>query len=646
MNMFRQFLELARRFWFLLVRNRVAVAVASLFWLLYRSGSQPRRLAYPCQQVAIFNVGAFLSGLLPALFLTRKKQCPHTAGRVAVIRRQIVIAGLLFGAAFFGIEGIQWANNALSDPIRPDVPPRENPPQQTDVAIVHASSVPVGDAEVESMVQEAVGLAGGLDDLIDPGDQVVIKLNLVQTGFYPGDGVTSDPRVARAVVRMCQSAGAGEVIMADGTGGGIYGRQVTKYALRDSGYDSNMDMIDDETGVQLMDLNDSGGIDVFDPNKVTEVNIPNGVIRTHYWVPNIILNCDVLISIPLIKNHWNTGMTGALKNRIGCAPGDIYHGGGGDHSKQGIAHSVDYFPRNVTGDVYPVPPSTSDGNMICQYTVVDLNLVRPNDFVVMDGLVGNTDGPIGDDHPIPFMGLIVAGRDSVAIDAVECLLIGYSHHFIDHIAWANQRELGTSDTAYIRVFGERLMDVRRNFPTSHPPVQFTSRADSTPPVITLLTPADGASVAGQAVITVEGTDNGIRGVVQARLSVDGEFVEAIPGPADSYTFNWDTTSLDPGLYDVTVSLYDDALNQTDVTRQLKVNMYAPADFDQDEDVDMADYGHFQSCLTGSNLGPPADGCGDTDLDYDGDVDDDDLELFQGCMSGPDVTADVSCASPQ
>jgi uncharacterized protein (DUF362 family) len=642
--MLHHFLDAGRRFWFLLVRNRIAIAIASLCWLLYRSGTQPRRLTYPCQQAAIFNVGAFLGGLLPALFLSRKKPCPHTVGRVAVVRRQLVVTVLLLAAAFFGVEGVQWANDALTDPIRPDIPARVNPPQQTDVGIVHASSVPVSDAEVESMVQEAVALAGGLDDLIDVGDQVVIKLNLVMSGFYPGDGVTTDPRVARAVVRMCQSAGAGEVIMADGAGGGTGGRDVTRYAFRDSGYDSNMDMIDDETGVQLVDLNDSGGLDVYDPNKVTEVNIPDGVIRTHYWMPNIIMNCDVLINIPLIKNHWNTGMTGALKNRIGCAPSDIYNGGG-DQSKQGIAHSVNDFPRNVTGDVYPVPPATTEGNYICQYTVVDLNLVRPNDFVVMDGLVGNTDGPIGNDAPIPYMGLIVAGRDSVAVDSVECLLMGYNHHFIDHIAWANQRELGTSDTAYIRIFGERIMDVRRNFPTSHPPVEFTARADSTPPTLTSIVPLDGAAVSGQAVITAQGTDNGTRGVVQARLSVNGEFIEAIPGPSSSYSFNWDTTGWQPGNYDVTVTLYDDALNQTDVTRQYKVNMYAPADFDQDEDVDMEDYGHFQSCLTGNNQGPPMAGCENADLSGDGDVDQEDLGIFQNCLSGSGVIADVTCANP-
>ena len=42
---------------FLLVRNRFAIAIASLVWLIWRSGSQPRRLAYPCQQAAAANLG-------------------------------------------------------------------------------------------------------------------------------------------------------------------------------------------------------------------------------------------------------------------------------------------------------------------------------------------------------------------------------------------------------------------------------------------------------------------------------------------------------------------------------------------------------------------------------------------------------------
>jgi hypothetical protein len=69
----------------------------------------------------------------------------------------------------------------------------------------------------------------------------------------------------------------------------------------------------------------------------------------------------------------------------------------------------------------------------------------------------------------------------------------------------------------------------------------------------------------------------------------------------------------------------------------------PADSDGDGDVDQADFGHFQTCITGPGhlVGV---GCEDADLDGDLDVDLDDFGVFQGCVSGADELLDPSCAS--
>jgi len=67
------------------------------------------------------------------------------------------------------------------------------------------------------------------------------------------------------------------------------------------------------------------------------------------------------------------------------------------------------------------------------------------------------------------------------------------------------------------------------------------------------------------------------------------------------------------------------------------------DFDEDDDVDLDDYGRFQACLTGS-LQPAPPECQSARLDGDSDVDENDLILFMRCMSGPDVAADPDCAA--
>jgi len=67
-----------------------------------------------------------------------------------------------------------------------------------------------------------------------------------------------------------------------------------------------------------------------------------------------------------------------------------------------------------------------------------------------------------------------------------------------------------------------------------------------------------------------------------------------------------------------------------------------ADYDHDCDVDQADFGHMQACVTGNGQICPPD-CRDADFDGDLDVDQQDVTLFQGCLSGPDVPADPYCA---
>lgn len=60
----------------------------------------------------------------------------------------------------------------------------------------------------------------------------------------------------------------------------------------------------------------------------------------------------------------------------------------------------------------------------------------------------------------------------------------------------------------------------------------------------------------------------------------------------------------------------------------------PCDFDGDEDVDLADFSHFQGCFNGPNRAPALTGCGDADTDGDMDVDLVDFTLFQSCFNGP------------
>ncbi len=59
-----------------------------------------------------------------------------------------------------------------------------------------------------------------------------------------------------------------------------------------------------------------------------------------------------------------------------------------------------------------------------------------------------------------------------------------------------------------------------------------------------------------------------------------------------------------------------------------------ADFDQDADVDLADFALFQVCFNGPNQPPNLSGCADADLDGDADADLVDFAILQACFNGP------------
>ncbi len=69
----------------------------------------------------------------------------------------------------------------------------------------------------------------------------------------------------------------------------------------------------------------------------------------------------------------------------------------------------------------------------------------------------------------------------------------------------------------------------------------------------------------------------------------------------------------------------------------------PADHDLDLDVDMEDFGWFQTCLSGTSIPAATVACRCGDLDHDEDVDADDVNMFIGCLSGPENPADPNCA---
>jgi predicted esterase len=95
----------------------------------------------------------------------------------------------------------------------------------------------------------------------------------------------------------------------------------------------------------------------------------------------------------------------------------------------------------------------------------------------------------------------------------------------------------------------------------------------------------------------------------------------------------------PGVADIDQTIAfkvrtENAVGSDEVTWQVRV--LSASDFDKDGDVDQADFGYLQACLSG--IGEPnSPMCVAADLSGDGDVDQIDLALFQSCLGGPNIS---------
>lgn len=154
-------------------------------------------------------------------------------------------------------------------------------------------------------------------------------------------------------------------------------------------------------------------------------------------IPKMFIGRDIL-HLPTVKTHGHSITTGAIKNAFG-----------------GLLKEVRHYAHKYIHEV-----------------LVDLLLMQrelhPNVFAVMDGTVcGNGAGPRTMD---PVVGdLVLAGADSVAIDAVAAQIMGFDPMSIPYLRMATERGLGEARIKEIEIVGEDIgklnlrFEVKRSF---------------------------------------------------------------------------------------------------------------------------------------------------------------------------------------
>jgi uncharacterized protein (DUF362 family) len=254
----------------------------------------------------------------------------------------------------------------------------------------------------------AVELLGGMGSFVPRGATVGLLVN----SPWQNPGTYTNPDVSLAVLRMCLDAGAGDIHTVEGASADYWHRSTLAGRFAS----------------EIAALKPSG-----DKNVIVE--IPNGVFLKEATVSHAFMECDVLIDIPVAKDHDGTRYTGTLKNVMGACIHDptcrFMHFGSG---------AAEFY---------------GDPSFLSQ-CIADLCLVRQPDLCVVDATeFVTTNGPAGPGD-IQRPQKVVVGTDMVAVDAYCAEVRGLRCAEVDMIRMARDHGIGSMDIATMRVEEETL----------------------------------------------------------------------------------------------------------------------------------------------------------------------------------------------
>lgn len=285
-----------------------------------------------------------------------------------------------------GTLGCTGTGTGTTDIASPTPAPTPVPPVATGRLVVATDTDPA------KLVDRAIDAYGGLESIVRPGDNVIVKANF-SWAYSPGQGGCNNPGVLVRVMQRCKEAGAANVTVVD------YTIDNAQECLRVSGIRKAVE----DAGFKVQAFKS----DDFEDRTV------DGISLKSTQVPKMLKDCDVLVNVPAIKSHGNTLMTGGMKNLMGLV-------------------------RNRS--------QLHSGNL--DQNIADLAALFRPDLTIADAyLVVKNNGPRGsrDAADLASPHQVVAGDDIVAVDAYCASYLDLRPEDVAHVKLAAQGGLGRMD---------------------------------------------------------------------------------------------------------------------------------------------------------------------------------------------------------
>lgn len=249
------------------------------------------------------------------------------------------------------------------------------------------------------MVRKSLLTLGGMERFVKNGDIVVVKPNICVAYHGYQYAATTNPWVVGAIVKLALDAGASKVKVMDYPFGGTAEQAYNKSGIRS-------------------EVEKAGGKMVVMSNlKYVETKIPDGLDLKSTRIYDEVVNADVLINVPIAKNHQLALLTLAMKNLMGVI------------SDRPMMHAN-------------LGQRLADLNSRVRSNLVIIDAVR----MLMDH--GPSGGNLSD---VKKADTIIASTDIVAADSYAATLFGISPDKLTYIKKGAKMGLGNNNLEELRI---------------------------------------------------------------------------------------------------------------------------------------------------------------------------------------------------
>lgn len=250
------------------------------------------------------------------------------------------------------------------------------------------------------------------------GKKVAVKMNALKAGDPDQLALVTNYRVLQAVIRKLESLNPADIVVGDSVGTEFYGN--SEYVFENT-------RLKEVAGPYYRNFNTNLA--------VVELERP---FARKVAVLKDVLDADVYISVPKMKTHGLTRISGAVKNNYGLLTG----------GQKSWFHFACETPQRFAE------------------IVIEMFRLRPPDLTIMDAVLAMEGyGPASPETRR--VNKILASDDAVALDAVEARIVGFDVAEVPYLVLAGKLSLGETDLDAIDIIGSA--DTIREYHRPVPP---------------------------------------------------------------------------------------------------------------------------------------------------------------------------------